>query len=390
MDSSLMWSECVDLLKSAGELSDLTLEPNNERLMAELRRQFVMNLAQGYYILFQSDPRYPDWIPFLNSAFLLQPNPDDIYHLAAVDGRGVYRLFGNRGTTKIATIALHRGIQGITAAPWDISGYCDLDDLRLEAGGDIEILLSENRPSGYDGNWIHLDPDTKFVLLRNRAYCWGEEREAFFGIERLDGSIPLKPRWTAQEINNKIRSLMGIFVKRLSRHWLEYQNLVFQRGIVNRIELVDFGGVMPAQQYWQGVYQLESDEALILETEIPAKHRYWNVQLNDELWNASEFLYRQGSLNGSQATIDQDGRFRAVISIEDPGVANWLDPNGSSTGMIIGRWYEADQSPIPSLRRVKFKDRFKYLAGNVLCLTPEERSQSLRARCMSGQLRRRW
>ena len=92
------WSEYVDLLKPAGELRSLLLDPESEQLRAELYRQLLMNLSSGYFLYFQSSPEHPDWAPFLNSVFVLQPNPDDTYLLAPLRGDGVYRISGTRGT----------------------------------------------------------------------------------------------------------------------------------------------------------------------------------------------------------------------------------------------------------------------------------------------------
>jgi hypothetical protein len=149
-------------------------------------------------------------------------------------------------------------------------------------------------------------------------------------------------------------------------------------------------GAGPVQVYWQGIYHFAPDEALILETTLPNKVRYWNVQLNDVLWNAVEFVQRQGSLNGFQARVDQDGKFRAVISLTDPGVPNWLDPAGNTQGMLIGRWYAADSHPLPTLRRVPLARVRDNLPADTPTMTTEQRAEQLRRRRIGGQLRRRW
>ena len=83
MKPTLMpWSDYVELLKPADDLVGLTFDPASEQLRAELYRQFLMNLSLGYFLYFQSDADHPDWAPFLNSVYLLQPNPDDTYQLA--------------------------------------------------------------------------------------------------------------------------------------------------------------------------------------------------------------------------------------------------------------------------------------------------------------------
>ena len=59
------------------------------------------------------------------------------------------------------------------------------------------------------------------------------------------------------------------------------------------------------------------------------------MQLSDPLWNSVDWLNRQSSLNAHQARLDGDGRLRAVIALEDPGVPNWLDPGGFDNGSVM-------------------------------------------------------
>lgn len=64
----------------------------------ELYRQFLMNISMGYFLYFQADYNHPDWMPFMNSVYLAQPNPDDVYLMSRIRGTGTYRISGNRGT----------------------------------------------------------------------------------------------------------------------------------------------------------------------------------------------------------------------------------------------------------------------------------------------------
>jgi hypothetical protein len=118
--------------------------------------------------------------------------------------------------------------------------------------------------------------------------------------------------------------------------------------------------------------------------------RYWNVQLADPLWNSIDWLNRQGSLNGGQARLDADGRFRAVIALEDPGVPNWLDPGGWREGAIMLRWTEASSGPAPTLRLVALDALRGALPADTPLVSPDERQAVLRARRRGVQLRRRW
>jgi len=108
------------------------------------------------------------------------------------------------------------------------------------------------------------------------------------------------------------------------------------------------------------------------------------------LWNSVDWMNRQSSLNGGQARIDSDGRFRAVIALEDPGVPNWLDPGGNSEGAIMLRWTEASSGPEPVLRLVDLADLRSELPPDTPSVSPDEREGQLRARRRSVQWRRRW
>jgi hypothetical protein len=117
---------------------------------------------------------------------------------------------------------------------------------------------------------------------------------------------------------------------------------------------------------------------------------YWNFQLNDPYFNAIEYVYRMSHTNGHFAKVASDGRFYAVISLQDPGVPNWLDPAGFTEGTIYGRWYDCDSHPTPTLKRVKFSDIRKHLPADTPMVTPDERDDELRARVRAAQRRRRW
>ena len=85
----LNWGQYVDLLKPAEDAVSAIPGELSDQIRADLYRQFVMTLSQGYFLYFQSDSNHPEWSPLWNSAFLAQPNPDDIYYYAPVDDSGL-------------------------------------------------------------------------------------------------------------------------------------------------------------------------------------------------------------------------------------------------------------------------------------------------------------
>ena len=388
-----LWNQYVDLLKPAGELIAKTWAPHSEKAQAELCRQFTMNIAQGYFLYFQSDADHPDWAPFENSVFLLQPNPDAVYYVAPVSGAGTYRVVGERGNAPVAGFATGKVLVGMGDPPGPGFNNYDLDNLELGADGAFEVVFSRERPSGHAGNWRYLHPEARFLLLRQFSYDWGRERDVRLAIERLDAP-PLKPALSPQDIDRQLRALFGGFVERLSRQMLATVDRIRGKGLVNRFGLTDYadlgnGSEWP-QAYFECNYDLQPGEALILETELPEQRHYWNVQVADGLWNQVELVYRQSSLNGLQAVIDADGKFRAVLSVEDPGVHNWLDTGGNLFGSLVGRWYRCSSHPTPTLAKVPFADIDRHLPSHTLRVTPQQRDAQLRQRRIGAQLRRRW
>lgn len=117
---------------------------------------------------------------------------------------------------------------------------------------------------------------------------------------------------------------------------------------------------------------------MIIETDLPARFKYWNVQINDALRNQVELGYRQSSLNGLQARLDADGKAGPGGS----GVPNWLNSGDHVRGMLVGRWHGAGSYPMPTIR--------KHLPVDTPRAMTWEREAVLRQRNLGLQMRQRW
>ena len=368
-----------------------TWRPDDPEYRADVYRQIMMQFSYGYFAFFHADPEHPDWAPLWNPVYTLQPNPDDIYLYCPISSDYSYRITGNRGTVKMLTIDTQLSLSGM---PWenDYTGayYHDIDDgdLKIDPNGDFEILLSTERPAGHTGNWLKIEPGCRVLMTRYRSYDWENEIDPVMSVECLNPT-GLKKRLSPDEILERVDHMARMPV-RATKLFYGMQNAVKASVGINVFEPARYGGALSRQIYLPAVFEFEDDEALILETELPVVRRYWNFQLNDPYFNAVEYVYRLSSTNGHFAKISADGKFRAVISLTDPGVPNWLDPAGFKQGTIYGRWYDCDSSPTPTLKRVKFADLRKHLPADTPSVTPRERAEELRRRVRACQRRRRW
>jgi hypothetical protein len=376
-------------LENAVELLTDTWHPDDPRYRADLYRQIMMSVSFSYFVYFHADAEHPDWSPLWNPVYTLQPNPDDIYLYSPIRGDLTYRVSGNRGTIALLIFSTYDGLSGMVEDLAEIGHINDVDDRDLMIGPDedFEVLLSVERPQGYSGKWAPMAVEARALIVRCRSVDWANERDPQLTIECIDPVSP-KPRLSPEEVVDRI-GLMAKFPRRTSKGFLGMQNGIKERVGVNRFEPTYYAN-LPKQVYWPAVFEFEDGEALVIETELPKVRPYWNIQLNDPYFNAVEYVYRVSSLNESTAKPSSDGKLRAVISLEDPGVPNWLDPAGFKEGTIYGRWYGCDVNPVPSIARVPLSGLRDQMPSDTPVITSAERAAERRARVHAAQRRRRW
>jgi hypothetical protein len=384
------WADYLELMAGAGAMTELLRDPEDSRARQELNRLLFLSLGTGFMSTF-ADAEAPDFVSPVSSVFNAScTNPDFLYLQASVDGAGTYRISGFRGTTLFVHGDIVAGGLGVMQDPGPSVGQFDLDALQIESDGSFDLLLSGERPAHHAGNWVRLDPRASTIVLRQASYDWGREIDARFAIERIDQSMrPQRP--SAADIERRLRRLAE-YPQRYAALWLKHMAAMRSRGLVNHFEVDDWAGRggTSGQYYYQGLFELQPGAALLLESDVPDRCLYWNVQLSDPLWNSIDWVNRQSSLNAKQARIDGDGRLRAVIALEDPGVPNWLDPGGFDNGSVMIRWNRSSSGPVPSLRSVPIGELRRHLPVDTPAVTSAQRDEVLRARRRGVQWRRRW
>ena len=129
-----------------------------------------------------------------------------------------------------------------------------------------------------------------------------------------------------------------------------------------------------------GRFELEPDEALILEVE-PPKGVYWSYSLGNPV--VGDHPLRPPSVQPQRAPggTSIPTAFCASSSARGiPGVANWLDTAGHSNGAMILRCVRTETAPTPTARVVKFADIDLGAAGGDQTVTAAERAEIIEAR----------
>lgn len=356
----------------------------------DLFRLALSAVANGYLSHIALDPRRPTWTPCWNISMNMGgPCPDYTYRTTDVDPKGTYRISGFRGSNRFVEIGQQSyellGHEGPTSA---VPVQHGLNELSLGADGAFSVILSPQRPAGHAGDWWALQPTTVRLLMRQCAVDWIGEVDARVAIERLDEGPPT----TTAEIDRRIANLgpwaegMVRFDIDLAAWYREHHGI----NVLTRSKKIESIGGMPNQVYYDGAYQIDDDEALVIETALPRQCLYWSVLVADDRFATIDWANHQSSLNASQARLDRDGKLRAVISKRDPGVQNWLDKADNPWGIIQLRWKLPSDAPDPVVTRCKLADVRRHLPAETPAYSQRERDEAIRMRRVGYQMRQHW
>ena len=201
-------------------------DPEDPRLRQELYKFMYSNLSWGYFTRMYQDESYPDFWPMFNQVYPIGfANPDDSYYQAVIDDKGVYRITGERGSTRIFDVQIGSGPLsswgtgqlGPTKRNFEIDKH-----VTVNADGAFEFILSPERPEAHKGDWLPLDPGASFIWIRQIAYDWENEKDGVVTIERLDVPARRGPRINRAHVRTYVSAIrvcrkLDCFVSRMGK-----------------------------------------------------------------------------------------------------------------------------------------------------------------------------
>jgi len=368
---------------------------NDPQIQQEVGRLILQALTMSSISVLGSDGDHPAFLPSIGELINVgQPNADTIYKAAEITPGGVYRLRGHAGSLNMSVIGqvgpspADPGSDG--SHPGPTRNYLSLNDLKTDSDGNFDVLLSGEKPTGYEGDWWQLHPRTYRLMMRQVSSDWKNEVDPSISIERVDVPVA-RSRPTAKDMEARLRRVPQM-TNFMATMFVDHVEELRQQGYVNKLKVLDVAqiGGLDGQYYYEGAYDLADDEALIIEARHPENCQYRSLILTNEIYQTTDWYNNQSSLNGAQADVDRDGILRVVVSTKDPGVPNWVDTAGFSRGLVQGRWTNCDSHPVPTVKKVPLADVRDFLPADTPVIQQAQREKIVRERRAAYQQRRHW
>jgi hypothetical protein len=347
------WGQFCDQLKEAGQILSRPETPVTDLDRAEGLRYLARLTRLGLELCFEhTDPDFPVFLNAWNATYKAgSDNPDNLYLNATIAGDREYLLRGQRGSAprlRFSTFANRYATEGKLVQ----TGSLRARDMVFAPDGTFEIAVSrEPRP----GNWLALATDSGLLAVRQNFSDRRHEQQATVTIERIGG--PAVPKLlTLKRSQAALRGALS-FLARVTGRYAEWALWFQQRP--NRVHIQEETpfheeGGDPRTRYLHGYWAIGADEALVLETPVPACDM-WNFQLSNYWMESLDSLHYPVCVNKDRAKYNPDGSITLVVAERDPGVGNFLCTAGHRSGMMILRWTGAQECPLPDCRVVQLE-----------------------------------
>ncbi|MDY6998201.1 MAG: hypothetical protein SW019_16510 [Actinomycetota bacterium] len=352
---------------------------------------------------------------------LLYDNPDTIYRFVPVNKIADYVLTGRiyEGIPADTTFSVLEGTSGTT------STILSLQDLDVSDDGTFVITISGDPAAPGQTNHLQLTSSSTLVAARNTLGDWNVEDPMELAVHRVGGPpnslfAQLGGFVLLGSVVNDNPALASVLSLIPPLGIAESRPV---RGILTALLLVVRGSeqakymalattdtetgelrspnvmTQPAsnaeflanQLQSNGYFQLADDEALVL-TIDPGNAGFFTVPVYNDWTITDDYWNQQTSLNDDQSLANPDGTYTMVVSIADPGVANWISTGGLNQGIISMRFQNLDpDSPeLPTVGSVlvKLEDLDEHLPAGTVYYTPAQRAAQLAER--KAGYDRRW
>ncbi|MCB1704557.1 MAG: hypothetical protein KDI17_06825 [Halioglobus sp.] len=258
-------------------------------------------------------------------------NPDSVYRVIPISGEERYLIRGRVGARRLV-----ENYFTLWSPVMQTVGLLSGHELVVDEQGYFEITV-DSSPSEGRSNHIQSGPEAHEFYIRDVIFDWAQDRANELSIERL-GDTPSRPPFSEREQLDRIKDYMHKWATNTTR----WNRQALDRP-VNEFDFVidrESDGALRGQIYIMGHFALpDTHSAIVLDVDMGGAD-YFIAPITNIWGTSNEIVHRNGSLNKHQAVANDDGSYTFVVSLQDPGVHNWLDPTDMPEGILTLRWAE--------------------------------------------------
>jgi hypothetical protein len=312
-------------------------------------------------------------------------NPDNVNRTAPLDGAWEYEIHGRFGknptaqTSFIVTPAVEGQLRlGATVAA--------LTNLNLQTDGDGRFTITlDKRPAAGRANHMQIADGPQMLAIRDSHSDWRQQAAEILVVP-MRGPAPSPPMSEEALVSAAANSIVEFVA-----FWLEFKNTFWKTPPFNQVI-----GPLGRDGGWGyqagGRFKLADDEVLVITTHDGGA-AYTGFQVSDP-WTISPYpFYATTSRNSSQVTPNPDGSHTYVVSLIDPGVANWIDTAGLHEGWFMLRWQNLRSAEpkalLQSVQVVPLPELEKSLPAGTPRVTLQQRSAEILQRAKDYESRYR-
>ncbi|MEY4160754.1 MAG: hypothetical protein RLZZ136_1375 [Pseudomonadota bacterium] len=263
-------------------------------------------------------------------------NPDNVYRSFSVAGSARYTVRGHFPPNRPAELhfEMRDAIPGTTAMTAEGGKQLSTlrsDEIVTDGQGNFTITVDSKPANGRPNHLQTPEKGKVLVVVRDLFTDWATQEPTALSIQRIDGP-PIAPAPHHTEFIKRATALL----RQIAPYWVNYDNQFLFSRPANQLSAARMrpgGRGISASAH----FALKPDEAWVITVDAIGAQSL-GVQLCDPWGVAYDYATRTSSLNRTQAKPNADGTYTFVVSERDPGVYNWLDPQGQPAGILVIRW----------------------------------------------------
>jgi hypothetical protein len=285
----------------------------------------------------------------------MDDNPDTVYRIIPIDDVSKYILSGKAHADRPVVNDF-----SILSHDWVTIDNLTKSNLVLGEDRQFEISISPEPSQGRPNHLQSAPGPLQYVLVRDTLADWEKQRPNSLAVRRLGADLATPPPSERELMESVLFHVTRWFEETIRLHRLG-QTLPANQ--LPQPEIRANYGMLVTQAYSVGYFDLQDDQALVI-TLRAGGARYVTVPVTNVWGITTDPVHHTTTLNTSQAAPNSDGSYTFVLSLTDPGIANWLDSDGLHQGFLFLRWAAFDgpaenagspsvQSRLVSLRELR-------------------------------------